>query len=218
LSNYINVVYETSTLRINKTFQEKLNINLYGAVAGMPYTIQITGGSGPGAITETITAGSTASNCTIVNRVVSNSNLSGDQRSCNIRITKAASQNYFEESLTATIYFMAFTNNQPTNQVGSGSTIAINGLNAIWAEPGTVPTITNFTPNGTPGSTITINGSGFNTPRLIVEFEFYQVAQTVTVVNGNQIEVVVPPNATTGPITITNSYSTVFSTTDFTVG
>ncbi len=217
-SNYQAVVYETSTLKITQANQNKLIINLYGAVAGLPFTIQVTGGSGTGAITETITAGSTATNCQVVNHVLSNSNAAGDQKTCNIRVTKAASRNYLEESTTATVYFMAFVDNQPRNQVGSGSTIGLNGINQIWAEPGTAPTISTFTASGARGSTITINGSGFNTPILIVEFNFYQVASTVTVVSPTQLTVVVPSGATTGPIVVTNSYSSAFSATDFTVG
>jgi hypothetical protein len=112
---------------------------------------------------------------------------------------------------------MAFVDNQPRNQVGSGSTIALNGVNQIWAEPGTVPTITSFPSHGARNSVIEISGSGFNTPLLTVEFNFYQVAQTVTVVDGNLIRVTVPSGATTGQIVITNSYSTVFSATDFIV-
>jgi hypothetical protein len=149
---------------------------------------------------------------------LSNSNAAGDQKTCNIRVTKAASRNYFEESTTATVYFMAFVDNQPRTQVGSGSTIGLNGINQIWAEPGTAPTISTFTASGARGSTITINGSGFNTPTLIVEFNFYQVASTVTVVSPTQLTVVVPVGATTGPIVVTNSYSSAFSGTDFTVG
>jgi hypothetical protein len=217
-SNYQAVVYETGTLKITQANQNKLTINLYGAVAGLPFTIQVSGGSGTGAITETITAGSTATNCQVVNHVLSNSNAAGDQKTCNIRVTKAASRNYFEESTTATVYFMAFVDNQPRSQVGSGSTIGLNGINQIWAEPGTAPTISTFTASGARGSTITINGSGFNTPTLIVEFNFYQVASTVNLVSPTQLTVVVPAGATTGPIVVTNSYSSAFSGTDFTVG
>jgi hypothetical protein len=219
LSNYQGVIYETSTLKITQANQNKLMINLYGAVAGLPFTLQVTGGSGSGAVTETVTAGGTATNCTVSNHVLSNSNLAGDQKTCNIRVTKAASRNYFSTSLDATVYFMAFVDNQPRNQVGSGSTIALNGINQIWAEPGTVPTITSFPASGAKGSRIVIVGTGFNTPILIVEFNFYQEATIITKASdGTQVEVEVPSGATSGPITITNSYSTAFSATDFTVG
>jgi hypothetical protein len=218
LSNYQAVVYETSTLKITQASQAKLTVNLYGAVAGQSFLLQISGGSGSGTVTETITSGSTATNCTITNRVLSNSNLAGDQKMCNIRITKAASRNYLSATLDATVYFMAFVNNQPTNQVGSGSTIGLNGMNQVWTDPGTAPTITLFPSNATRNTEILIEGSGFTAPGLVVEFEFYQQASSVTITDDSHIKVIVPNSATTGPIVITNKYGTAFSTTNITIG
>jgi hypothetical protein len=195
-SNYYNVVYETSTLKITQANQDKLTINLYGAVAGTPFTLQIAGGSGPGAITETVTAGSTALNCRISNRVLSNDTPSTEQKTCNIAITKASSRNYKAETLTATVYFMVFVNNQPTGQVGSGSTIALNGVTSFETSTTVPPTITRIESQQTiaticPGGigicylngvyviTGTGFGSAFNTP-VTVKFSRNKIVELGT--------------------------------------
>jgi hypothetical protein len=220
LSNYVNVVYETSTAKVTQANQNKLSINLYGAVAGSSFLIQTFGGSGDGPVTESVTAGSTATGCAVSNHVLSNTSPSTQQLTCNILVTKAASKNYKVETLTATVYFMLYVNNMPTNQVGSGSTIALNGVNQIWVDPGVAPTITSFPSSSTRNVEITINGSGFTAPGLVVEFNFYQVAptNTVTIDSDSKIRVIVPSGATTGPLVISNNYGTAFSASDITIG
>jgi hypothetical protein len=170
-SNYAAVVYETSTLVITQANQKKLSINLYGAVAGSSFTLQISGGSGDGAATETVTAGGDATNCTLSNRVLSNSNSSTEQRFCKVTVTKAASRNYKVESLTASIYFMVFINDQPT-QVGSGSTIGLSGVTSYTVDTTSPPTITTLSATTISigaGGTFTINGTGF-TGNVVVRF------------------------------------------------
>ena len=190
-SNYYNVVYETSTLKITQANQDKLTINLYGAVAGSPFTLQIAGGSGPGAITETVTAGSTALNCRISNRVLSNDTPATEQKTCNISITKASSRNYKAETLTATVYFMTFVNNQPTGQVGSGSTIALNGVTSFETSTVTPPSITGFstlTLSLGAGGSFTITGTGF-TGTITVKFSRNKV---VSATSGDGTTLVIP--------------------------
>jgi hypothetical protein len=170
-TNYEGIVYETSTLTITQANQTKLGLNLYGAVAGSPFTLQISGGSGTGALTQTIAAGSTASNCAVSNGVLSNSNSATDQKTCNVIITKADDRNYKLESLTATIYFMVFINDQPT-QNGSGSTIGLNGVTSYTVDTTSPPTITSLSATTISigaGGTLTINGTGF-TGNVIVRF------------------------------------------------
>lgn len=212
LSNYVNVVYETSTSLVTQANQAKLSINLYGAVAGSPFLIQTFGGSGPGVITETVTAGGTGSNCTLSNHVLSNSNPSSQQVSCAITVTKAASKNYKVESLTATIYFMLFINNQPTNQSGSGSGIGLNGANSVWVDPGATPTIAG------PGagsyaalSTITITGSGFSLGPITVKFNRNQLGTGISVASDTSLMVTIPSGATSGTFSITNANGTAVS-------
>ena len=209
-SNYQAVVYETSTLRITQANQNKLTLNLYGAVAGSSFTIQVGGGSGTGAITETITAGSTAANCRISNHVLSNDSPSTQQLACNIKITKASSRNYKEETLTATVYFMLFQG-QPTDQVGSGATIGLNGQTSLSiADTATVqaPSITGFSNSGTldlgAGQTLSIFGSGF-TGQVIVKFWRNKSTALITPTNTGEIRVLpqlVPTGALSGPVTV----------------
>jgi hypothetical protein len=170
-SNYQDIVYETSTLTITQANQTKLGLNLYGAVAGSSFALQISGGSGTGALTQAIAAGSTASNCAVSNGVLSNSNAATDQKACNIVITKADDRNYKLESLTATIYFMVFINDQPT-QVGSGSTIGLSGVTSYTVDTTNPPTITSLSATAISigaGGTFTINGTGF-TGNVVVRF------------------------------------------------
>lgn len=171
LSNYQGVTYETSTLKITQANQDKLSINLYGAIAGSPFLIQTFGGSGPGAVTETVTAGGTATNCALSNHVLSNSSPNTVQVTCNIKVTKASSRNYFAESLDATVYFMLYVNNMPTNQVGSGSTIGLNGATSLTIDDSATvraPLINSISISGT---TVTINGEGFGSSAVSVKFE-----------------------------------------------
>jgi hypothetical protein len=209
-SNYHAVVYETSTLKITQANQNKLTVNLYGAVAGSPFTLQVSGGSGSGAITETVTAGSTAANCRISNHVLSNDSPSTQQLACNIKITKASSRNYKEETLTATVYFMLFQG-QPTGQTGSGATIGLNGQTSLSiADTNTVqaPIITGFSNSGTldlgAGQTLSIFGSGF-TGQVIVKFWRNKSTVPITPTNTGEIRVLpqlVPTGALSGPVTV----------------
>jgi hypothetical protein len=224
-SNYYNVVYETSTLKITQANQDKLTINLYGAVAGTPFTLQVAGGSGPGAITETVTAGSTALNCRISNRVLSNDTPATEQKTCNISITKASSRNYKAETLTATVYFMTFVNNQPTGQVGSGSTIALNGETSLTIDTTAPPRIVGFKSIGgmsitsaMAGSSILIIVSNVGGAPISAKFWRNQVVDGLSVGNfGTQILVTIPLGATTGRVAITASNGEAVSASALTI-
>jgi hypothetical protein len=227
LSNYVNVIYETSTAKVTQANQNKLTINLYGAVAGTPFLIQTFGGSGDGAVSESVTAGSTATGCAVSNHVLSNTSPSTQQLTCNILVTKAASKNYKVETLTATVYFMLFVNDMPTNQVGGGTTIGLNGVNSVWVDPGEAPTITGFTVIGycTPlcSSRLEITGTGFDSgssPATIVKFWRNKAvtlgsgASGAYVANANLIVIVgqqIPSGITEGPIMVVTQYGTAVS-------
>jgi hypothetical protein len=227
LSNYLNVIYETSTARVTQANQNKLTINLYGAVAGTPFLIQTFGGSGDGAVTESVTAGSTATGCAVSNHVLSNTSPSTQQLTCNILVTKAASKNYKVETLTATVYFMLYVNNMPTNQVGGGTTIALNGANSVWVDPGEAPTITGFAimSSCTPlcSSRLEITGTGFevgSTTPNIVKFWRNKVvtlgsgSSGAYVATSNLIIIagqLIPSGITEGPIMVVTQYGTAVS-------
>lgn len=212
LSNYLYVKYETSTAMVTQASQKKLSINLYGAVAGSPFLIQTSGGSGDGLVTESVTAGSTASGCTVTNHVLSNTSPSTQQVTCNILVTKAASKNYKAETLTVTVYFMLFVNNQPTNQVGSGSTIGLNGINSVWVDPGATPIITgpvsgSFNQSGL----ITITGSGFSLGPITIKFNRNQVVSGVIAGSDTSLTITIPAGATSGYFSLTNRNGTAVS-------
>jgi hypothetical protein len=86
---------------------------------------------------------------------------------------KAGNQNYYTETQTVQMYFMLFVNDQPTGQVGSGSTIALNGVTTFNVDPTSPPTITGLsaTTISLAGlGTFVITGTGFGTGGLVVKF------------------------------------------------
>jgi hypothetical protein len=205
LSFYENVIFQKSGLNITKANQSPLNVQLYGATFGLPFTITLLGGSGGGAVTESITAGSTATGCTINAHVVTTISAG----SCNLFVKKAASRNYLLESTTAVIYFLNWVFSQPTNQVGGGATIGINGNNSVAYDPTAAPVITSLsTYTAQAGVTqIVIYGAGFNSldiANIVVKFWRNKIATGFTVNSGNsEITVTVPAGTTTGKVTVT---------------
>jgi hypothetical protein len=170
IDNYLGVIYETSTATINKANQRPLNIFMYGGVVGSPYLIWLQGGDGTGAVTETLTGISSLSGCAISNRYLTASEQK--QGFCEVRVVKAGDQNYFAETQTVQLYFMAYINNQPTGQVGSGSTIALNGATSLetsTVQPPSITSLSTLTISLTGGGTLTITGTGF-TGTITVKF------------------------------------------------
>jgi hypothetical protein len=207
LANYEGVTYETSTLKILQAEQPDLRLPPYGAVVGVPYTIVVDGGAGGGVITESITAGSTAAGCAINNHVLTITSIA--QGYCSVLITKAQSRNYKSETLTAQVYFYSFVINQPSEQVGSGATIALNGETSIIRDTNQAPTISSLSATSislASGGSLTITGSGFTTSPISVKF-WRNKEVTVTSTNGTTL--VIPfsaigaSGATSGRILIT---------------
>jgi hypothetical protein len=222
ISNYQSVVYETSTLVITQANQNKLSLNLYGAVAGSPFTLLTAGGSGDGAVTETVTAGSTATNCAVSNHVLTNSNSASEQIYCNVIVTKASSRNYKSESLTASVYFMVYINSQPTGQVGSGNGIGLNGITSFDTSTVLPPSITGFSTLtlslGT-GGTFTITGTGF-TGSITVKF---WRNKSLAATSGNGTSIAIPVSsiqsagATSGRIAVITSTGEAISIDSLTI-
>jgi hypothetical protein len=170
-SNYQAIVYETSTAVVRKIAQRPLGIFMYGGVVGSPFLISLSGGDGDGVVTETLTGVSSIPGCAISNHYLTSS--ASVQGFCEVLVVKAASQNYFSESQTAQLYFMAFINNQPTGQIGSGSTIAINGATSLSKDLNAPPVITSLSSTSISLSSqgeFWINGSGFSNGGLRVTF------------------------------------------------
>jgi hypothetical protein len=205
LSYYENVVFQRSGLNITKASQSPLNVQLFGATFGVPFTISLLGGSGSGAVTESLTAGSTATGCAISARVLTSTTAG----TCNLQVKKAYSRNYFAETATAVIYLLNWVINQPTNQTGGGATIGINGNNSVATDPTAAPMIRSLsTYTAQAGVTqIVITGTGFNsldTANIVVKFWRNKIASGFTVNAGNtEITVTVPVGTTTGKVTVT---------------
>lgn len=206
LSNYQGVTYETSTLKILQADQPDLKLPPYGAYVGNPYTIVVEGGAGGGAVTESVTAGSTATGCSITNDVLTM--MSTTQSYCNVLITKAQSRNYKSETLTAQIYFYLLVINQPTG-TGSGPTIALSGQTSVTLDPFQAPTITGLSATSislSAGGSLTITGAGFTTSPITVKF-WRNKEVSVTSTNGTTL--IIPfsaigaSGATSGRIIVT---------------
>jgi hypothetical protein len=188
LSNYEGVIYETRTAVVKKINQRPLNIFKYGGTVGTSFVISLQGGDGTGAVTETLTGLSSLTGCAISNHKLSATEQK--QGFCEVRVVKAGDQNYFAETETAQLYFMAYVNNQPTGQVGSGSTIGLNGATSFETSTVSPPAITGFsalTISKSAGGTFTITGSGF-TGSISVKFWRNKVIVT-TSGNGTTIDI-----------------------------
>jgi hypothetical protein len=218
LNNYLGVVVESSTARINKARQAPLMVSTYTGFIGSSFTITVLGGSGGGAISETFTGLSTAPNCQINNQVLTSSATSTSY--CQLQITKAESQNHFSESITALIYFIEFVFSQPTQSVGGGAVVGLIGENDVTTDAEQAPTFSSLsTSSGAVGSSLTINGAGFfyaDPTKVEIKFSRSAIATTYTLVSNSVIEVTVPVGATTSRIVITTPRG-IAATSTFTV-
>ncbi|CAN5470697.1 hypothetical protein BH10PLA2_BH10PLA2_08480 [soil metagenome] len=97
-----------------------------------------------------------------------------------------------------------------TNSAGTGiSATNFTVVNAI------IPTITSFSPESGPvGTPVTLTGTSFTG---VTDVSFNEVAAGFVVVNDTTINAIVPDNATSGPISVTNSAGTGYSLTSFIV-
>lgn len=207
---YEAVVYETSTLTILQARQKPLNVSLYGAVVGSPFTITLLGGSDTGTVTESVTAGSTAIGCAISNHVLTMTSTSISY--CNLLVTKAGTQNYFAESATVSVYFLIYAINQPSQPAGTGSTIAVGGSTSVTVINTAPPAITSLsTYTAATGTSIDINGSGFTAAGLEVKFWRNKIPVTMTVVSDSRITATIPTGTTSGRIIITTANGSVAS-------
>jgi hypothetical protein len=207
LSNYEGVTYETSTLKILQADQPDLRVPPYGAYVGAPYTIVVEGGAGGGVVSESVTAGSTATGCSITNGVLTIT--STTQGYCNVLITKAQSRNYKSETLTVQIYFYSLVISQPSPEPGSGPNIALTGQTSVTLDPYQAPTISSLsatTISLSAGGSLTITGAGFTTSPITVKF-WRNKEVTVTSTNGTTLVIpfsaIAAAGATTGRIIVT---------------
>ena len=105
-----------------------------------------------------------------------------------------------------------------TVTTAKGKAVSAGTFTASSTASVNAPTVTGFTPaSGTAGTTsVVITGTGFTQATAV---KFNGTAATVLAVNSDtQITATVPTNATTGPISVTDSTGTGTSTGSFTVG
>lgn len=189
INNYEGIIFDTATAVIMKAKQRALNIFMYGGSVGSPYSIWLQGGDGDGVVTESLTGISNLNGCSISNHVLT----AAEQKQgfCEVYVVKAASQNYLSESSTVQMYFMAFVNNQPTGQVGSGPTIALNGATSLTIDTTTPPSITGFSTLTlvlSTTDTLTIYGTGF-TDTVTIKFWRNKV---ITKTSSNTTSLLIP--------------------------
>jgi hypothetical protein len=194
LSDYQGVSYTDGSLLINRAQQSPLVIAQYAAVFGTPYQIMIYGGSGTGALTETVTAG-TALGCTINGDTLTSTTVG----TCQLFATKARDRNYETATATAFVYFLNYVVNQPTASPSGGSQIALSGVTSIDTSTVQAPSITGLstlTLSLGAGGTFTITGTGF-TGSISVKFWRNKVL-SATSGNGTTINVPVSSIASSG--------------------
>jgi hypothetical protein len=178
-SNYVSVVYRTSTFTINKAKQDTLTVSsILGVYDTGTATMKLAtlGGTDTGTVTYTIASGGTASGCSVSSNVLTVTSAG----TCLLAATKAATINYLiAYSDTATITFTRFISNQQVQVQLYPTMIPINGANALETTTLTVPIITSvvYDPGGrylvdgnfqVVAPFYTINGSGFTGANRVV--------------------------------------------------
>jgi hypothetical protein len=209
LDNYSFVTYVGNSLVINKKQPSGIKLPTNG-VPGTALVISALGGSGDGKESVTVTSGG----CTLSGKELSRSTAG----TCVVRLVKKESQNYLTETATATVSFFVFTFSQPTNNVGGGGEIGINGSNNVSTNASAAPVVTNYVNttlgsgrSGSVGNTLTFTGKNFILGST-VEFQsasgvIVVAAQNVNTTNpdANTLTVTVPAGAVSGPLAVTNN-------------
>ena len=218
LSDYQGVSYIDGTLRINRALQNPLIIAQYGAIFGSPYKLIIIGGSGTGALSQSVSTG-TAGSCSISGDTVTATTVG----TCYVTVTKAQDKNYETATASIYIYFLNFVVDQPSPPAGSGSTIALGGATSLTKDPNSAPTISSLsTYTATAGSTQLIITGGFfdhlNPAGITVEFWRGVAAPSFSVsASDDQITVTVPIDARTGKVIVVTPNGTAVSARELTI-
>ena len=160
-SNYVSVVYRTSTFTINKARQDTLTVaSVLGVYETGTATMQLTtlGGTDTGTVTYTIATGGTASGCSVTSNVLTVTSAG----TCKLAATKAATLNYLiAYSDTATITFSRFVS-RPIQVQLYPTMIPLNGGNSLETNSVTVSTLIISSRTKSGAGSYTIAGTGFS--------------------------------------------------------
>jgi hypothetical protein len=226
--NYLAIEYSQAALTITQAKQAPLKVGQYDAYPDKStYPINVYGGSGTGAITRIGPLGDPYTNtagCSYISGLTLTATNVG---SCTIRVIKEADRNYFEESTTATIYWIQWKDSYATQVPSGAHTIPLSGGTQIIIHTETV-TAGAFSDTATPisntitsarvGDTIRINSTGYSglrTDQVSVTFRPMEDA-VVNSVTSTYVEVVVPSGAITGVIALDSPRGVAY-TSSFTI-
>ena len=187
--------------------QNAISIGQYQAYPNMSsYPLNVYGGSGPGVLTRTLVSAGTAG-CSLAGSFILTATSVG---TCTVQAEKAGTRNYFGESTTATIYWIAWNANYALQSVAENNTIPLSGGNSfiVRTETVTASAFSNIGGNAITsaavGTTIRINSTGFaglSPADLSVTFRPYEDA-VITAVTSSYVEVVIPAGSVKGVIAI----------------
>jgi hypothetical protein len=167
LTKYTNVVYQPTSVTINKVAPATISIPWINTSYPETFTVNFLPAAGNQTVRYSATNG-TASGCAFDYKKI----YTTSQGTCSITITRAADRNFTADTTTATIFFLTFVNSMPTGQVGSGSTIALNGATSLetsTVQPPSITGLSTLTLSLGAGGTFTITGTGF-TGTITVKF------------------------------------------------
>jgi hypothetical protein len=165
-SNYVAVVYQTSTFTINKASQDTLTVSsVLGVYETGTATMKITtlGGSDTGTVTYAIASEGSASGCSVSSDVLTVTSVG----TCKLVATKFATLNYLiAYSDTATITFTRFIE-RPLQVQLYPTMIPLNQGNALETTTVTSSTLTISAITRTGAGAYTITGTGFTNIELV---------------------------------------------------
>lgn len=207
VNNYQGVESVTATLTINRARQKTISIGQYQAYPNMSsYPLNVYGGSGPGILTRTLVSAGTAG-CSLAGSFILTAASVG---TCTVQVEKAGTRNYFGESTTATVYWIAWNPDYAIQSLVEKNAIPLSAGNSFIVRTETV-TASAFSNTGgsaitsaAVGTTIRINSTSFaglSPADLSVTFRPYEDA-VITAVTSTYVEIVIPAGSVTGVIAI----------------
>jgi hypothetical protein len=208
------------TITVNKARQASLSIGQYNAFPGVStYPINVYGGSGSGAVVRSLTDSGTAS-CTLASSMFLSAVRPG---TCTVRAVKDGGINYFNETATATIYWIQWSDAYATRAPSTPTEIVLNHSTAITKYNYDTLTVTSY--QNSSGVTITsiaassvirIIGDGFDPTAAYTEVVFASMdaldltsgLQVISSGGSNYLQLTVPSGVTTGVITVNSPKGT----------